>query len=114
MPQSFSGVSRIEVNNPGFSYTVAPTVTIKGDGSGATAFATVSGGSITGITLSNRGIDYTNATVEITGGNGQGGEASAVVDSRTGSIRSVFFDNDGNRQVINAAAGEGAFGKFRL
>jgi hypothetical protein len=106
VPQSFSGVSRIEVNNPGFSYTVAPTVTITGDGSGATAFATVSGGSITGITLSNRGIDYTNATVEITGGNGQGGEASAVVDSRTGSVRSVFFDNDGNRQVINAAAGE--------
>ena len=85
---------------------MAPTVTIVGDGSGATAFATISGGSITGITLSNRGIDYTNATVEITGGNGQGGEASAVVDSRTGSIRSVFFDNDGNRQVINAAAGE--------
>ena len=110
VPQSFSGVSRIEVNNPGFSYTVAPIVTIVGDGSGATAFATISSGSITGITLTNRGIDYTKATVEITGGNGQGGEASAVVDSRTGSIRSVFFDNDGNRQVINAAAGEVDYG----
>ena len=106
VPQSFSGVSRIEVNDPGFSYTVAPTVTIKGDGSGATAFATISGGSIVAITLLNRGIDYTNATVEITGGNGVGGEASAIVDSRVGSIRSIFFDNDGNRQVINAAAGE--------
>ena len=66
---------------------MAPIVTIVGDGSGATAFATISSGSITGITLTNRGIDYTKATVEITGGNGQGGEASAVVDSRTGSIR---------------------------
>ena len=106
VPQSFSGVSRIEVNNPGFSYTVAPIVTIVGDGAGATAVAEISNGSIIRITLTNRGIDYTKATVEITGGNGQGGEATAVVDSRTGTIRSVFFDNDDNRQVINAAAGE--------
>ena len=106
VPQSSTGVSRISVINPGFGYTEAPSVTITGDGTGATAIAEISGGEITKITITNRGTDYTRATVLLTGGNGQAGEATAFVDSRNGTIRTVFFDTDGNRQIINDSIGE--------
>lgn len=106
VPQSSTGVSRITVINPGFGYTEAPDVTIIGDGVNATAFAEIANGEITRIILNNRGSDYTTAVVTITGGNGSGGEATAAVDSRNGTIRSVFFDTDGNRQIINDSIGE--------
>ena len=106
VPQSSTGVSRITVVNPGFGYTEAPDVTIIGDGVNATAFAEIEGGEIRRIILNNRGADYTTAIVSITGGNGSGGEATATVDSRNGTIRSVFFDTDGNRQIINDSIGE--------
>tara|TARA_Y100001938_G_scaffold151009_1_gene245055 strand:+ start:6984 stop:9041 length:2058 start_codon:yes stop_codon:yes gene_type:complete len=106
VPQSSTGVSRITVENPGFGYTEAPDVTIIGDGVNATAFAEIEGGEIRKIILNNRGVDYTTATVLISGGNGIGGEATASVDSRNGTIRSVFFDTNGNRQIINDSIGE--------
>ena len=106
VPNSSTGVSRINITNPGFGYTEAPTVTITGDGTGATATAKIKSGEITEITLTNRGTDYTTATVTISGGNGQAAEAEAVVDSRNGTIRSVFFDTNGLRQIINPSIGE--------
>ena len=39
IPQSFSGISSISVTNPGQGFTSAPTVTIDGDGTGASASA---------------------------------------------------------------------------
>ena len=106
VPQSSTGVSRISIQNPGFGYTIAPSVTIEGDGVGATAVATIDGGEVTSIRLTNRGVDYTTATVTISGGNGTGCEATAIVDARNGTIRSIFFDSDGNRQIINESIGE--------
>ena len=49
VPSSTDGVDTISVINPGFSYQYAPTVTILGDGTGATAHAVISGGSIKNI-----------------------------------------------------------------
>ncbi len=106
VPQSSTGVSRISVINPGFGFTEAPTVTITGDGTGASAVAEIDGGEITKIRITNRGTDYTRAEVILSGGNGQSAEATALVDSRNGTIRSVFFDTDGNRQIINDSIGE--------
>ena len=106
VPQSSTGVSRISVINPGFGFTEAPTVTITGDGTGASAVAEIDGGEITRIRITNRGTDYTRAEVILSGGNGQSAEATAFVDSRNGTIRSVFFDTDGNRQIINDSIGE--------
>lgn len=77
-----AGIERIEVTNAGSGYTSAPTVTINGDGSGAVATATVSGGNITGITISseaNKGDNYTVAEIVITGGSGSNGAARAVI-----------------------------------
>ncbi len=64
------------------------TVTINGNGTGATAVATVGAkGAITGITLTNPGNGYTSATVSITGA-GTGAGANAVVNP-SGAVTSV-------------------------
>ncbi len=106
VPQSSTGVSRITIENPGIGFTEAPTVTITGDGIGAKAIATVSQGGLTSIEITDRGVDYTIATVTLSGGNGIGAEATAIVDARNGTIRTIFFDTDGNRQIINENIGE--------
>ena len=105
IPQSFSGVSSIGVINPGKDYTSSPTITISGDGVGATAAATIVNGAIESIQIVNRGIDYTRATVTITGGGGYGATAEVILDGRTGQIRTVYYDVNSQRQIINENAG---------
>jgi len=105
VPQSSTGISRIEIEEPGFGYSVAPTVTIDGDGKGATAEAVVSGGEVVSVNILNRGVDYTTATAILSGGDGVGAELTVAVDERNGTIRTIFFDSDGVRQIINDNAG---------
>src|SRR4029453_9937692 len=58
------------------------TVTITGNGSGATAEATVgANGAITAITITNPGHNYTNARVDITG-SGTGARADVAIVRR--------------------------------
>lgn len=106
VPQSFTGISNIEVTNPGSGYLSAPTVTITGDGTGATAEATIVNGAIQSISVKNRGIDYTRAIVTISGGNGFGGEASAIIDAATGTLRTIYYDSNAQRQIVDSLAGE--------
>lgn len=105
-PQSYTGISEILITNPGVGYTSAPTVTISGDGSNATAEAVIVNGRIQKINVVNRGIEYTRATVSITGGGGYGAEALAVVDAKVGTLRSIYYDSLAQRQIINANAGK--------
>ena len=104
-PQSYTGISEIQVVNPGSGYTSAPTVTINGDGNNATAEAVIVNGRIQKILVTTRGIEYTRATVTISGGNGFGAEALAVVDAKIGTLRTIYYDTLAQRQIINAAAG---------
>jgi hypothetical protein len=67
----------IAVTAGGAAYTSA-TVSISGDGSGATAIAYVSNGALIGVALTNAGSGYTTAAVTITG-NGTGAEATAQI-----------------------------------
>jgi hypothetical protein len=106
IPQSFTGVSSIEIVNPGYGYISTPVVTISGDGTGATAEAIIEEGRITQIIMTNRGTDYTRATVAITGGGGYSGSATAVIDSKVGTLRVIYYDENANRQIINASVGE--------
>lgn len=105
IPQAYSGISAINVKNPGYEYLSAPTVTITGDGFGATAEAIIVNGKIESINITNRGTDYTRAIVNIEGGSGYGGEATAEIDSRIGSLRTVYFDSNAEKQVVNSNAG---------
>ena len=78
----------IVVTSGGTGYTSAPTVTINGDGSGASAVATVSGGAITKIEIKDSdglgtpgfqyGTGYRYATVEFSGGGGAGAIARTI------------------------------------
>jgi hypothetical protein len=106
IPQSFSGISSIQVTNPGAGFTSAPTITIDGDGTGANASAIIVNGQIESIEIINRGIDYTRATVTISGGGGYGASATAVIDGRVGTIRTVYYDSLAQRQVVDENAGE--------
>jgi hypothetical protein len=104
-PQSYTGVSDIQITNPGSGYVTTPTVTISGDGTGATAEAVIVNSKIQSITITNRGTDYTRAIVTITGGSGYGAEAVAVIDGRTGTLRTIYYDTLAQRQIINSNAG---------
>ena len=105
IPQSSTGISSIEISNAGYNYLTAPTITITGDGVGATAIATILNGQISEIKMTNRGVDYSRAVVTITGGSGVGSIATAVIDSRIGTIRTIYFDTNADRQIINSAVG---------
>ena len=58
----------VKVVSGGSGYGVAPSVTITGDGTGATANATISGGAITQVTITNAGSGYTKASVSFSSG----------------------------------------------
>lgn len=72
----------------GSGYTTA-SVSISGDGSGATGTATVSGGKVTKVTVTNAGSGYTTATATITG---DGTGATATVTLRGGVVDRVRID----------------------
>ena len=74
-------IDRIDMQYIGTQYTQIPTVTIAGDGTGATAVATISGGNVTGITVTSTGSNYTWATVSITNGGvaSNGAVATAII-----------------------------------
>lgn len=60
-------IDSITVVNGGSGYSVAPSVAIVGDGTGATATATVSAGVVTKITITNKGTGYSYASIQISG-----------------------------------------------
>jgi len=105
VPQSYSGITSINVINPGQDYTSSPTVTITGDGTGATAVANIVNGRINNIVVVNRGINYTRASVTISGGGGFGASAEAIIDARTGTISTIYYDTNSQKQSINENAG---------
>ena len=105
VPESFTGISEIQVTNAGNGYTTAPTVTITGDGTGAIANAIIVNGRIQGIEVTNRGINYTRAIVTISGGDGYGGSAIAVLDGRFGYLRTIYYDDNAEKQTINEQIG---------
>jgi len=72
-------IYNMKITTAGTGYTSAPTLTIVGDGTGATATATVAGGAITGITMTAVGSGYTHATVTVTGGSGSNGAIRPVI-----------------------------------
>lgn len=106
VPKSFTGINSIQILDPGANYTSEPTVTIIGDGFGATAKAIISLGKIQSIEITNTGIDYNRATVVISGGGGTGASALAVIDTKIGKLRTVYYTSAAQRIVVNNNVGE--------
>lgn len=106
VPQSYTGISSIEIINPGFGYTSVPTVTITGDGFNAAAVAKIVNGKIESIEITNRGYDYSKAVVTITGGGGLDAAATPSIDAKIGTLRTIYFDSIAQRQIVDSNAGE--------
>lgn len=103
VPESFTGVDAIEIENAGINYSTA-NVTITGDGTGATAAATVVNGRIVSIEVTNKGINYSRALVNING-NGTEASARAVLQAKNGTLRTYYYDTQGNKVIVNPEAG---------
>jgi len=110
VPSSTGGVETISVLNPGFGYQSAPTVTISGDGTGATAEAIVTGdGSIQKINVLTKGIGYTSAIITITPAEGTTtgslGAATVSLEGRYGTLRTYYYDSQNAKTVFEANVG---------
>jgi len=106
VPTSFTGISSILVTNPGLNYTSTPTVTITGDGTGATAEAIIVNGTVNRIIVTNRGIDYSRAIISISGGGGISATATAEIDAKIGTLRTIYYDSTAQRQIVDGNVGE--------
>lgn len=105
VPQSFTGISSVDVVNSGFNYLTAPIVTITGDGIGATAQAFIINGKLNRIEITNSGSEYTRATVSITEGGGSEATAIAKLENRVGDLRTYYFQQNGQKVVVNSNVG---------
>lgn len=75
------GIHAARVTNTGAGYTTAPSVTIEGDGSGATAEAIMNAGEISHINITDPGSGYTRATITISGGTPTSAGSAEVIYS---------------------------------
>ena len=110
IPVSTVGVDSISIINPGFSYQSAPTITIVGDGTGATAESTIDiNGRISSITVTNSGQNYTQAVVVITpaasDSSGQSGAAVATLQGQFGTLRSYYYNTNNVKTIFNSNVG---------
>lgn len=105
VPESFTGIEEIIIDNPGRNYTSTPTVNIRGDGIGAAAVAKIVNGKISTITVTSGGTNYNRAVVSIEGGGGSEGAATAVLEGRRGHLRTFYFKDNGERVIVNDNAG---------
>ena len=109
VPSSTNGVESISVLNPGFGYQSPPTVTILGDGTGATATAIISGGTIQSIVIDSPGSGYTSAVVTITPADGdttgQLGAGVVNLEGRFGTLRTYYFDSNNVKTIFNSNIG---------
>ena len=92
-------ITSITVNNPG-TYTVPPTVTIRGSsGAGASARAVLTPAStlarVISIEVTNGGTGYTTPPEVVINGVGQGALAEANIDDTTGVVTGVTLLNSG-------------------
>lgn len=104
IPESFTGVSSIVIQNPGTGYKTTPTVVISGDGTGATGRATVVNGKVIAVDITNPGYNYSRATVSIEG-DGIAASAYATIQGNYGRIRSFYYKENGEKVVVNENAG---------
>lgn len=100
-----TGIESVHITNGGSGYTSVPTVTIIGDGSGATATAKILSGSVSSITITDPGQNYTTAVVSITGGDGYGASATVDLEATKGILRTIYYKTNGEKVIIDPTAG---------
>lgn len=93
------GLKSIAVSNGGTNYVAAPRVVINsGSGTGATAYATIYGGSVTNIVVTNPGYGYLNiSSIDLD----TGSNATAVASLLPTSVASTVLTNDGGETYVS-------------
>ena len=104
-PSIASGIERIDIVNGGINYSTVPTVTITGDGTGATGYAKLFGGRVASIVMTNKGVNYTRATVSISGDTGTGVIVAPILQSRIGVLRTYYLNSNGEKVFVSENAG---------
>ena len=99
-------IDSITVTAGGSGYTSAPTVVINGDGTGATATASLSGDAVDSISIDTAGYGYSFATVTLSGGGGTGATATAELGSTETpslqqSVESTAINGTIDRIIVN-------------
>lgn len=102
---TLTGITSITVSSGGNGYTTNPTVSIEGDGVGATATATIVNGSVSAVTVTNAGTGYTQATVSFSGGAGSGAAAIARLEADRATLYAYYFGTAGRKVVLNENIG---------
>jgi hypothetical protein len=105
VPSIDSGIDSIEITNGGINYTSIPTVTITGDGTGATAIARIAGGKLYEIVMTNKGTNYSRAFVSISSDTGVGAVVKPLLQSRVSNLRTYYFKSNGEKVFVNNNAG---------
>ena len=107
-----SKVVSVVVNTAGTGYTTVPTVSFTGgSGTGATAIASISGGSLLSVNVTTGGTGYTSSpTVSFSGGGGSG--AAAFAKTLSSSVSEVVITSAGTGYVsapsVSFTGGSGA------
>ena len=104
-PSIASGIERIDIVNGGINYSTVPTVTITGDGTGATGYAKLFGGRVASIVMTNKGVNYTRATVSVSGDTGTGVIVTPILQSRIGVLRTYYLNSNGEKVFVSENAG---------
>jgi len=108
------GIHVVKVTAGGTGYATAPTVTITGDGTGATANSTITANVVTRVTITAAGTGYTRATVAFSSGaatanaiiSPQGGHGSNAVEELGGKFIMLNVRIDGDESNTFSTANE--------
>lgn len=104
-PNSYSGLEDVLIVTPGSGYTSNPEIIIAGDGTGANAIATIVNGVVNSVTIDNPGTGYTTASLTANGGGGTGATFTGLLQGQYGILRTYYFDQNNNKNIINENAG---------
>ena len=110
LPSAVQGIDSISITNPGYGYQFVPTVTIYGDGIGATAEVVLnSDGSLKQINVLTAGSGYTVAyatiTPQVNDTTGALGAVTVNLLGRYGTLRLYYNDTKNGKTVLNSNIG---------
>jgi hypothetical protein len=97
------GLDVILVTSGGSGYSSNPSVTITGDGTGATANATanITSGEVESIEVTAAGSGYTYATATLSGGGGSNATARVIIPPKNGHGNNAIEELGGKFVMIN-------------
>jgi hypothetical protein len=109
IPVFTSNVASISVINSGYNYTTTPTVVISGDGTGATATASLVSGRVVSVNVTNGGTGYSGATATIKPAigdtTGQSAQVQVNLFNQYGTLKTYYNDSVKGQVTVNANAG---------